>query len=104
MVRGDSIKDGVNSFLMSLEEEQKNEKIVSIKIEKEAEVQKKKAYQVKLDKIQGNGFERLADIVKKTIEIISMDEEIRIDPDKEKSSISVYGRDLSMVIETCSIS
>lgn len=98
MTRSDNIKDAVNSFVMSLEEEQKNEKIINIKAEKEEEAQNKKSNQVKLFEIHDDGIERLADILKKTIEIITMDKEIRIEPDKKKSSIAVYGRDLSIVI------
>jgi predicted RNA-binding protein Jag len=98
LTRSDNIKDAVNSFVMSLEEEQKNEKIINTKAEKEEEAQNKKSDPVKLYETHDDGIERLADILKKTIEIITMDKEIRIEPDKEKSSIAVYGRDLSIVI------
>jgi len=98
LTRSDNIKDAVNSFVMSLEEEQKNEKIVNIKVEKEEAAQNIKSNQVKSGEIHNDGIEILADILKKTIEIITMDKEIRIEPDKEKSSIAVYGRDLSIVI------
>jgi spoIIIJ-associated protein len=47
---------------------------------------------------QRSGFEILSDIVKKTIEIITMDKEIIVEPDKEKCRIAVYGKDLAIVI------
>ncbi len=97
MAKSDNIIDGVNSFVEFLEEEQKNEKILSVKTQEE-ETKNRKINQDKLPEIAGSGFERLADILMKIVELISMDKEIKVSPDKEKSSISVYGKDLSIVI------
>lgn len=97
MAKSDNIIDGVNSFVEFLEEEQKNEKILSVKTQEE-ETKNSKINQDKLPEIAGSGFERLADILKKIVELITMDKEIKVSPDKEKSSISVYGKDLSIVI------
>jgi spoIIIJ-associated protein len=98
LAKSDSIKDAVNSFVNFLEEEQKNENILITKVQKEEDVQKNKITREKLPEIHGSGFERLTDIVKKTIEIITMDKEIRVEPDKEKYRIAVYGKDLAVVI------
>jgi spoIIIJ-associated protein len=98
LVKSDSIKDAVNSFVNSLEEEQKNENIIKAKTQKEEDVHKSKIGRGKIPEIQASGFERLTDIVKKTIEIITMDKEIRVEPDREKYRIAVYGKDLAVAI------
>jgi predicted RNA-binding protein Jag len=106
LVKSDSIKDAVNSFVNFLEEEhkeeqkaeQKNVNTLKAKVSKDEDIHKSKTTTEKLPEIQGNGFERLTDIVKKTIEIITMDKEVRVEPDKEKYRIAVYGKDLAIVI------
>jgi predicted RNA-binding protein Jag len=106
LVKSDSIKDAVNSFVNFLEEEHKEEQkaeqknVIALKAKasKDEDVHKNKTTTEKLPEIHGNGFERLTDIVKKTIEIIAMDKEIRVEPDKEKYRIAVYGKDLAIVI------
>jgi spoIIIJ-associated protein len=98
LAKSDSIKDAVNSFVNFLEEEQKNENTLKAIVSREETVHKGKASQEKLPEIHGSGFERLTGIVKKAIEIITLDNEIRVEPDKEKYRIAVYGKDLAIVI------
>jgi spoIIIJ-associated protein len=106
LAKSDSIKDAVNSFVNFLEEEhkeeqkaeQKNVNTLKAKIKKDEDVQKSNIKKEKSSEITGNGFERLTDIVKKAIEIITLDKEIRVELDKEKHKISVYGKDLSIAI------
>jgi spoIIIJ-associated protein len=104
--KSDSIKDAVNSFVNFLEEEhkeeqkaeQKNVNTLKAKVKKEEDVQKSDIIQEKSAEIHRNGFEKLADIIKKAIEIVTLDKEIRVEPDKEKYRIAVYGKDLSIAI------
>jgi spoIIIJ-associated protein len=102
LAKGDSIKDAVNSFVNFLEEEQKeeqkNEKILKFKVSKEAGLQKGKINTEKSTEISGDGFDRLIVIVKKAIEMITLDKEIVVEPDREKCKIAVYGKDLSIAI------
>jgi spoIIIJ-associated protein len=106
LVKSDSIKDAVNSFVNFLEEEhkeeqkaeQKNVNTLKAKVKKEEDVQKSDIIQEKSAEIHRNGFEKLADIIKKAIEIVTLDKEIRVEPDKEKYRIAVYGKDLSIAI------
>jgi spoIIIJ-associated protein len=104
--KSDSIKDAVNSFVNFLEEEhkeeqkaeQKNVNTLKAKVKKEEDVQKSDIIQEKSAEIHRNGFDKLADIIKKAIEIVTLDKEIRVEPDKEKYRIAVYGKDLSIAI------
>jgi spoIIIJ-associated protein len=106
LAKSDSIKDAVNSFVNILEEEhkeeqkaeQKNVNSLKAKIIIEEDVQKSNINQEKSAEINGSGFERIADIVKKAIEIVTLDKEIRVVPDKENYRIAVYGKDLSVAI------
>jgi spoIIIJ-associated protein len=106
LAKSDSIKDAVDSFVNFLEEEHKEEqkaeqKIVNTlkaKVKKEENIQRSDNTQKKSTEINRSGFERLADIVKKAIEIITLDKEIRVEADKDKYKIAVYGKDLSIAI------
>jgi spoIIIJ-associated protein len=102
LAKSDSIKDAVNSFVNFLEEEhkeeQKNINTLKAKVQKEEVIQRNKKIQEKAKEINGSGFERLADIVKKAIEIITLDKEIRVEPDNKKYRIAVYGKDLGVAI------
>ncbi len=106
MAKSDSIKDAVNSFVNFLEEEHKEEQkaeqininTLKARVQKEENVQAGNFSQEKSMEIHGNGFERLAEIVRKAIEIITLDKEIRIEPNKEKYRIAVYGKDLAIAI------
>ncbi len=122
MVRSDNIIDAVNSFVNALEEEQKKENIVKIKSDSEKDVYKSKTSQekpqevhvtrkkerssdiqdnhneAKLPEINESGLQKLADIVRKAVEIITQDKDIKVQTDSEKYRISVYGKDLAIAI------
>jgi spoIIIJ-associated protein len=106
LAKSDSIKDAVNSFVNFLEEEHKEEQkaeqenVITSKAKNknEKDIQKNSIKNEKSVEIQASGFNRLADIVKKVIEIVTLDKEIRVEPDKEKYRIAVYGKDLSIAI------
>ena len=106
MAKSDSIKDAVNNFVNFLEEEHKEEQkaeqininTLKARVQKEENVQAGNFSQEKSMEIHGNGFERLAEIVRKAIEIITLDKEIRVEPNKEKYRIAVYGKDLAIAI------
>jgi len=98
LAKGENIKDAVNSFVMFLEEEQKNEKYEEAQEKNDDNISKKHDNYEVDNENKSNGFERLTAIVKKAITIITMDNDIRINTDQKKSRISVYGKDLSIVI------
>jgi spoIIIJ-associated protein len=98
LAKSDSIKDAVDSFVNFLEEEQEKENIIKNNVQEKENIQNSKTGLEKTNEIHGNGFERLADIVKKAIEIITMDNEIRVEPDRDQGRIGVYGKDLAIVI------
>jgi len=106
LAKSDSIKDAVNNFVNFLEEEHKEEQkaeqininTLKARVQKEENVQAGNFSQEKSMEIHGNGFERLAEIVRKAIEIITLDKEIRVEPNKEKYRIAVYGKDLAIAI------
>lgn len=79
-------------------EEQKNVNILKAKVSSEEDIHKGKKSSDKSPEIQGSGFERLTNIVKKAIEMITLDKDIRVEPDREKYRIAVYGKDLAVVI------
>jgi len=98
----DSLKNAIDSFVMSLEEEADTSKKIQPPKEEETPVKKssseeeKKSSKVK--EIPGDAFEKVVEVTKKIIEKISGEEDLKIENDTDKSSISVYGRDLSIVI------
>jgi spoIIIJ-associated protein len=98
LAKSDSIKDAVDSFVNFLEEEQEKENIIKNNVQEKENIQNSKTGLEKTNEIHGNGFERLADIVKKAIEIITMDKEVRVEPDRDQGRIGVYGKDLAIVI------
>jgi spoIIIJ-associated protein len=106
LAKSDSIKDAVDSFVNFLEEEhkeeqkaeQKNLNTLKDEVQKQEDVKKKAISPEQSTEIKGNGLERLSNIVKKAIEIITMDKEIRVEPDKDKYRIAVYGKDLAIAI------
>ena len=88
MTEDKSIKDAIDSYVESLEEEQKSNKLIennSKKIESGtgAEI---------------NGLEKIKQILKKSIELICLGEEVKIDTDSEELKLSVHGEDLGIAI------
>lgn len=92
MAENEILKDAINTFVTSLEEEQK-------KVE---ENKKDKVIESKIEENKGfydhSGFEKLTNLLKKTIELICLGEEVKIDANKEESTLSVYGKDLGIAI------
>ncbi|MBU4314184.1 MAG: KH domain-containing protein [Actinobacteria bacterium] len=88
MTEDKSIRDAIDSYVESLEEEEKRNKLIennSKKIESgtEAEI---------------NGLEKIKQILKKSIELICLGEEVKIDTDSEELKLSVQGEDLGIAI------
>ncbi|MBU2562935.1 MAG: KH domain-containing protein [Actinobacteria bacterium] len=88
MTEDKSIKDAIDSYVESLEEEEKRNKLIennSKKIESGtgAEI---------------NGLEKIKQILKKSIELICLGEEVKIDTDSEELKLSVQGEDLRIAI------
>jgi spoIIIJ-associated protein len=90
----DDMKDAVNAFVISLEEEPKKSRIVEtekIKKESTAENEKKELNNF-------TGLDKIVSILKKIIGYICTDEEIDIEIDSENLIISIYGKDLDLAI------
>jgi len=90
--KNENLKDAINTFVTSLEEEQKK-----VKENKKDKVIESKIKENK-DFSGYSGFEKLTNLLKKTIELICLDEEVTIEANKEESTISVYGKDLGIAI------
>ena len=94
MPDNDDMKDAINAFVVSLEEEpKKNKKVETEKIEKENIEEKENK---KLENF--TGLDKIVIILKKIFEFICPDEEIDIKIDAENLIISIYGKDLNIAI------
>jgi spoIIIJ-associated protein len=94
LTENDGMKDAINAFVISLEEEQKKRKKEETgKIEK-VNIEEKE------DKELNNftGIDKIVIILKKILEFICADEEIEIGIDTENLIISIYGKDLTIAI------
>src|SRR4030042_2762659 len=88
------MKDAVNAFVISLEEEpKKGKKVETVKIEKE-NIEENENKELK----NFTGLDKIVTILKKILEYICADEEIDIEIDTENLIISIYGKDLAMAI------
>ena len=88
MTEDKSIKDAIDSYVESLEEEQKRNKLIennSKKIESgtDAEI---------------NGLEKIKRILKKSIELICLGEEVKINTNSKELKLSVHGENLGIAI------
>ncbi|MBA7712800.1 hypothetical protein ES703_121790 [subsurface metagenome] len=83
-----SIKKAIDSYIKSLEEEQKRNKLI--------ENNSKKIESSTGEEI--NGMEKIKQILKKLIELICLGEEVKIDTDSKELKLSVSGNDLGIVI------
>ena len=83
-----SIKKAIDSYIKSLEEEQKRNKLI--------ENNSKKIESSTGEEI--NGMEKIKQILKKLIELICLGEEVKIDTDSKELKLSVRGNDLGIVI------
>ncbi len=83
-----SIKKAIDSYIKSLEEEQKRNKLI--------ENNSKKIESSTGEEI--NGMEKIKQILKKLIELICLGEEVKIDTESKELKLSVRGNDLGIVI------
>lgn len=83
-----SIKKAIDSYIKSLEEEQKRNKLI--------ENNSKKIESSTGEEI--DGMEKIKQILKKLIELICLGEEVKIDTDSKELKLSVSGNDLGIVI------
>ena len=94
MSDNDDMKDAVNAFVISLEEEPKKSKIVETeKIEKE-NIEENENKELK----NFTGLDKIVTILKKILGFICTDEDIDIEIDTENLIISIYGKDLDIAI------
>ncbi|MCL5072204.1 MAG: hypothetical protein M1308_15135 [Actinobacteria bacterium] len=88
------MKDAINAFVISLEEEQKkNKKVETEKIEKE-NIEGKENKELR----NFTGLDKIVTILKKILELICAEKEIDIEVDAENLIISIYGKDLAIAI------
>jgi len=83
-----SIKKAIDSYIKSLEEEQKRNKLI--------ENNSKKIESSTGEEI--DGMEKIKQILKKSIELICLGEEVKIDTDSKELKLSVRGNDLGIAI------
>jgi len=83
-----SIKEAIDSYIKSLEEEQKRNKLI--------ENNSKKIESSTGEEI--GGMEKIKQILKKSIELICLGEEVKIDTDSKELKLSVRGNDLGIAI------
>ena len=88
MTEDKSIKNAIDSYVESLEKEQKR----NILIENGP-----KGKERDFDKEAG-GLEKIKRILKKSIELICLGEEVKIDMDSKELKLSVHGEDLGIAI------
>ena len=94
MSDNDDMKDAINAFVISLEEEQKrSKKVETEKIEKE-NIEENENIEVK----NFTGLDKIVTILKKILEFICAGEEINMEIDAENLVISIYGKDLDAAI------
>ena len=85
MLGNDDIGEAVESYVRSLEKEQKNGKL--IENDRVVEV-KENLY----------GIEKIAEFIKRVVELICLGEEVDIKVDADNNKVSVYGEDLGIAI------
>jgi spoIIIJ-associated protein len=82
-----NMKDAIDSYVESLEKEQKNDRLVENNSKKKKE-----------NNLEVTGLEKIRKILKKVMELICLGEEIKINTDSEEWKLSVYGKDLGIAI------
>ncbi len=88
MTEDKSIKDAIDSFVESLEEEQKRNRLIENTPKNMAE-----------DKvIEKDGLEKIKGILKKILKLICPGEDVKIKTDSEELRLSVQGEDLGIAI------
>lgn len=82
-----SMKDAIDSYVESLKNEQKNDRLIEDNSERK-----------KGGKPEIAGLEKIRRVLKKVIELICLGEEIKINTDSQEWKLSVYGKDLGIAI------
>lgn len=94
MSDNNDIKDAINAFVFSLEEEQKKSKK-----EETEKVEIKNAEEDEKEELKNTtGLEKIITILRKILEYICINEKIDIELNTENSIISIYGKDLAIII------
>lgn len=94
MLDNGDMKNAINAFVISLEEEQKkNREVEKEKIEKE-NIEEKENKELR----SLTGLDKIVIILKKILELICAEKEIDIEVDSENLIISIYGKDLAIAI------
>lgn len=88
MTEDKSIKNAIDSYVESLEKEQKRNRLIE---------NSPKRKEREFDKDTG-GLEKIKRILKKSIELICLGEEVKIDMDTKELKLSVHGEDLGIAI------
>ncbi|MDD3818263.1 MAG: KH domain-containing protein [Actinomycetota bacterium] len=90
MIEEKCIKDALDLYVESLEEEQKSNKLI--------ENSNKTGINAGMDEEAATGLEKLRKILKKIIELICVGESVKINTDIKELKLSVYGGDLGIAI------
>jgi len=90
LIEDKSIEEAIDSYVESLEEEQKNNKLI--------EDNHKGGQEISDDIEEINGLEKIKNILKKSIELICLGEKVKISTDSRKLELSVHGEDLGIAI------
>lgn len=88
MTEDKSIKDAIDSFVESLEEEQKRNRLI----------ENTPKNTVKDKVIEKDGLEKIKGILKKILKLICPGEDVKIKTDSEELRLSVQGEDLGIAI------
>jgi spoIIIJ-associated protein len=92
----DDMKDAVNAFVISLEEEQKKSR--KVETEKNGKENIKENIKENEELINLTGLDKIVTIIKKILDFICTGEEINIETDAENFIISIYGKNLDIAI------
>lgn len=86
MLLDENMGDAINTFVKSLEDEQKSGKLA------ESSIKEDRKYK------EFSGFEKITNFVKKVVESICIGEKVNVKVDEENLKISIYGNDLGIAI------
>ncbi len=90
MTEDKSMGDALDSYVESLEEEQRNNKLIEDSTKEE---DKKEEADENI-----SGLEKIKNILKKSVELICLGEKVKISTDSKKFELLVYGEDLRIAI------
>jgi spoIIIJ-associated protein len=90
MIEEKCMKDALDLYVESLEEEQKSNKLI--------ENSNKTGKSIEMDEEVATGLEKLRKILKKIIELICVGEDVKVSTDLKELKLSVYGGDLGIAI------